>query len=110
MSNPVRIRITHTRLRLRARLDDLAAAIADRLPESVAYWAAIRVIAHATTGPWSGQVVPDLNALDALQRWPYPPVVHIDEDGHLTITRPGDDIDCAECLAAADRPTQTAVD
>jgi hypothetical protein len=35
----------------------------------VAKWAFIRVAVHATVGPWSNQVVPDLTVLDALQRW-----------------------------------------
>ena len=39
------------------------------LPKQVAYWAAIRVMAHGTTGSYSGQVVPELLAMDALKRW-----------------------------------------
>lgn len=39
------------------------------LPRKVAYWAAIRVMAHATTGRYGNQVVPDLTAMDALKRW-----------------------------------------
>lgn len=42
------------------------------LPHSVAKWAFIRVAVHATVGPWSNQVVPDLTVLDALQRWDEP--------------------------------------
>ena len=44
--------------------------IAYRLPARVVYWAAIRMFAHATTGKYSEQIVPDLTAMDALQRWP----------------------------------------
>jgi len=40
-----------------------------RLPRKVAYWAAIRVMANATQGRWSHQLVPDLLAMDALARW-----------------------------------------
>ncbi len=40
-----------------------------KLPRSVAYWCAIRVISHATVGQYSDQVVPDLSAMDALKRW-----------------------------------------
>lgn len=40
-----------------------------KLPKSLAYWAAIRVIAHATQGQYSNQIVPDLTAADALKRW-----------------------------------------
>jgi hypothetical protein len=47
----------------------LAHAIANRLPRRIAYWAAIRVMAHATVGPYSNQVVPELTVMDALKRW-----------------------------------------
>lgn len=43
-----------------------------KLPRSVVYWSAIRVAAHATTGPYSNQNVPELTAMDALQRWHKP--------------------------------------
>jgi hypothetical protein len=39
------------------------------LPRKVVYWCTIRLIANATTGPYSGQIVPALTAMDALQRW-----------------------------------------
>lgn len=40
-----------------------------KLPRSVAYWSAIRVGCHATTGEYSSQVVPELSFMDALKRW-----------------------------------------
>jgi len=43
--------------------------IAWLLPHQVVYFAAIRVCAAATTGKWSSQVVPELTAMDAIQRW-----------------------------------------
>jgi hypothetical protein len=43
--------------------------LADKLPRELAYWCAIRVGAHATTGKWSSQVVPELTVAEALQRW-----------------------------------------
>jgi hypothetical protein len=39
------------------------------LPRWVVLWCSVRLMAHATTGKWSHQVVPDLTALDALKRW-----------------------------------------
>lgn len=39
------------------------------LPKPLVYWCSIRLIAHATTGAYSNQVVPDLRAMDALKRW-----------------------------------------
>jgi hypothetical protein len=38
-------------------------------PRRLVYWCAIRLMAHATMGPWSAQVVPELVAMDALKRW-----------------------------------------
>ena len=43
--------------------------VAWHLPRRVALWAAVRVMAHATTGAYGSQVVPDLLAVDALKRW-----------------------------------------
>jgi hypothetical protein len=41
------------------------------LPRSLVYWCAVRVLAYATTGEYSNQVVPSLIAIDALKRWSY---------------------------------------
>ena len=51
------------------RGERLAQWIAWRLPGQVVYWAAIRVIAHATMGRYAQQVAPDLLATEALERW-----------------------------------------
>jgi hypothetical protein len=50
--------------------DNLWMALAWKLPRRLVYWCAVRVGAHATTGAYSSQVVPDLTFTDALQRWP----------------------------------------
>lgn len=39
------------------------------LPRWLVKWAAIRMMANATTGKYATQVVPDLTAMDALKRW-----------------------------------------
>jgi len=39
------------------------------LPKNLIYWCAIRLISYGTVGEYSNQVVPDLTAMDALQRW-----------------------------------------
>lgn len=52
--------------------EKLAIKVAFALPRNVAMWAAIRVGAHATQGPFSKQVVPDLLFMDALKRWDAP--------------------------------------
>ena len=41
------------------------------LTKSIVYWCAIRLIANATTGKYSNQIVPELKAMDALKRWEY---------------------------------------
>ena len=39
------------------------------LPKKIIYWAAIRLMAHATTGKYGHTVAPELGAMDALRRW-----------------------------------------
>jgi len=39
------------------------------MPKKLVYWASIRLMAHATQGEYSNQIVPDLTAMDALKRW-----------------------------------------
>lgn len=67
-------RTAHLRWLARRATDKAAEVIADHLPEPVVYWASIRLIAFASTGRYSSQVVPELFAVDALRRWPYPPL------------------------------------
>ena len=43
--------------------------VARQLPKWLVKWAAVRLIAHATTGEYSPTVVPQLTAMDALKRW-----------------------------------------
>lgn len=40
-----------------------------RLPKWLVKWAAVRLMAHATTGEYGSTVVPELTAMDALKRW-----------------------------------------
>ena len=49
--------------------DKLIMEIAWLLPRRLVYWCAIRLASHATQGPYSSQIVPDLNFTDALKRW-----------------------------------------
>jgi hypothetical protein len=64
-------------------LERLCIAIVWRLPRRLVMWCAIRVIAHATQGQFSTQVVPELGAMEALQRWdvPHTPPPGSDETG-----------------------------
>ena len=40
-----------------------------KLPRRLVMWCACRLMANATQGKYSGQVVPELLAMDALKRW-----------------------------------------
>jgi hypothetical protein len=50
-------------------LDRFCIWLAWLLPRRIVYWCAIRLMANATQGAWSSQIVPDLRAMDALERW-----------------------------------------
>ena len=43
--------------------------LAWHIPKKLCYWCAVRVMAFATQGKYSNQVVPELTAIDALSRW-----------------------------------------
>jgi len=40
-----------------------------KMPRKLAYWCAIRVGAHATTGKYGDTVVPGLSMMDMFKRW-----------------------------------------
>lgn len=44
-------------------------AVAWLMPRTLVYFCAIRVVAFATQGKYSGQVVGELRPMDAIQRW-----------------------------------------
>jgi hypothetical protein len=60
---------------IEARIKNLAEKfwmnLAWLLPKELVKWAAVRLIANATTGQFADTVVPELSAMDALQRWDY---------------------------------------
>lgn len=39
------------------------------LPKNLVMWATIRLIAHATQGKYGTTIVPELTAMEALERW-----------------------------------------
>ena len=39
------------------------------LPRWMIKWASVRMIAHATQGEYGDTIVPELSAMDALDRW-----------------------------------------
>ena len=50
--------------------DKIWMKIAWLLPKRLVMWASIRLIAHATQGQYGNQLVTELGAMDALDRWP----------------------------------------
>jgi hypothetical protein len=52
--------------------EKLCKKIAWILPRSIVKWCYFRVLAHATQGKWSKQVVPDLTWQQAADRWEQP--------------------------------------
>ena len=56
-------------LRNRDLFETINKWIAWRLPKSLVYWCAIRLIAHSTTGKYSSQFVPELTCINALKTW-----------------------------------------
>jgi len=52
--------------------DCLMRWLAWKLPRTLVYWCSIRLVSHATTGPWSNEEAPRLLAMDAVNRWHYP--------------------------------------
>lgn len=43
------------------------------LPRRLVYWCSIRLISAATVPPYGDQVVPELTAMTAIDRWGYRP-------------------------------------
>lgn len=43
--------------------------IAWKLPCKIVYFAAIRLMAHATMGKYSNTIVPNISGMDAIKRW-----------------------------------------
>lgn len=50
-------------------LENVERWIVWHLPRRMCSWAVIRVVAETTTGEYSGTVVPDLPAMEAVRRW-----------------------------------------
>ena len=50
-------------------IDKICVKIAWLLPRRLVAHVFARVVAYATSGPWSGQAVPGLLAVDTLKRW-----------------------------------------
>jgi hypothetical protein len=61
--------LSYARWWFATRPDAVARRVAWLLPRKVAYWATLRVGAHATTGRYGHQVVPELTFFEAIERW-----------------------------------------
>lgn len=64
--NPLQIGFKEVAKRFREKA---IMSIAWSMPKTIVYWCAIRLMAHATVGKYGNQVVPELKAMDALERW-----------------------------------------
>ena len=49
--------------------DKIYLKLAWLLPKRLAYWCAIRVGAHATTGEHGDTIIPELTFMEVLKRW-----------------------------------------
>lgn len=49
--------------------DFICMKLAWMMPRRLVKWAAVRLMAHATTGKYSSVITPELLAVDALARW-----------------------------------------
>ena len=54
---------------IRRPLKMLPHHIAKIMPRWLVYYCMLRLISHATTGPYGAQLVSDLTAMDAIDRW-----------------------------------------
>ena len=43
--------------------------LADRMPSMLVYFCGVRIFAHATTGIYSDEIVPEVTMMEALMRW-----------------------------------------
>lgn len=68
----IQARLSYASYKLHKIPERVAMAVAWALPHRIAMWAAIRVMAHATTGGFGNQIVPELTAMEALERWDDP--------------------------------------
>ncbi len=59
----------HIKERVRRLREKLLMWIAWHLPRDLVMWCYVRVGAHATTGKFGGEIVPEVRMMDALQRW-----------------------------------------
>jgi len=57
------------RYQLRKRWERVLRGVVWRLPRSLVMWSTVRVILHASNGPYANQVIPELTAMEALKRW-----------------------------------------
>ena len=57
------------RERIRRFFESIPRKVAWMLPPSVAMWAGMRVIAHATTGKYAAENVSSMTAMMAIARW-----------------------------------------
>lgn len=60
--------------------------LAWRLPKPLVKWATVRLGAHATTGAYGHEVVPELRFMEALRRWEHHQGTNAEGDAAATAT------------------------
>lgn len=68
--------------------DKVAMKVAWKLPRKVVYWAYVRVMAHATSGPYGMEDVDRVSYSDACKRWEKGPHRKPDWFDHALGTKP----------------------
>ena len=56
-------------IKRRMHMEKFYSWLAYRLPKRLVYFASIRLMSHATVGQYGNTIVPELTAMDALDRW-----------------------------------------
>lgn len=68
-STSIRLMIDNLIYNITRKLERFTCWIAYKLPRKLVMRCYFRVIAHATTGKYSSTVVPELTAMEAIDRW-----------------------------------------
>jgi hypothetical protein len=65
----IKTEVEFLRIKLNRLVEKFWMWLAWHLPKELVKWSGVRLVAHATQGEYSDTVVPELTAMDALERW-----------------------------------------
>ena len=69
MKNKFRVQWVEMKYQARKRKENFYFWLARHLPKRIVYHCTIQAMCHATMGPYSDQIVPELYAMDVLKRY-----------------------------------------